>query len=125
MILNHLALPFCAVLGLLPPLELAPELLGGFAGGMVRIEVGVGVPEDDKLAMSPLQVCDFGIRGQAMRAVTRKSIVLKGASALRQDRSTLQLSLRRPSGAMRLSHLEHLDELGRLLVLVRAKWQLL
>lgn len=76
MILGNLAFAFCAVLIVLPPPELTPELLGRLASGMLRIEVGVRVPEDDELTMPSLEVSDLGFGRETVRAVGRQSVVL-------------------------------------------------
>lgn len=76
MILGNHAFPFCAVLVVLPPPEFTPELLGRLASGMLRVEVGVRVPEDDELAMPSLEVSDLGFGREAVRAVGRQSVVL-------------------------------------------------
>ena len=97
MILGNLAFPFCAVLVVFPPPELTPELLGRLASGMLRVEVGVRVPEDDELAMPSLEVSDLGFGRETVRAVGRQSVVL---SVKLGDREAIIVSARTGADAV-------------------------
>lgn len=65
MTLADLALPFCGILVLLPPGKFLTQLILRLVRRMVRIEIGVRVPDRDKLAVPALEAADLGIVRQA------------------------------------------------------------